>query len=244
MPSNTEPGWTEDSRKRPAEDIADGAPPPKRGRGRRYRDRPAWARLAHTNPHFVQQTNGVTGPRQKPQQPPQPQQQVNGSGVDESSQQPQPQQPNGHKAAALDDLERAPWLHDPPPDLDLLRARRAFGRWEKSVDYTTQHPDVDAAVGDWLFRELAGLRDVMDSPHCAVEIEAKIGWLVPKDGEERMTGFPCENLVVLKEDWARANVRFQSQMDHVSLIFFPSLLVRWHMFRLTYLQPPDHPRSR
>ncbi|KYG45815.1 hypothetical protein M433DRAFT_237340 [Acidomyces richmondensis BFW] len=228
--STTEQGWTDDSRKRPADGMADGAPPLKRGRGRRYSERPAWARLAPTNPHFSQRTNGIKDSHKQQQQQQQhhhhhhhhhhqqqQQQQTNGSAVNDVSLPTQPQQANGHEAPTLDDLERAPWLHYPPPDLDLLRARRAFGRWEKSVDYKTQHPDVDAAVGDWLFRELAGLREVADLPHCAVEIEAKIGWLVAKDGEERMTGFPCENLVVLKEDWARANVRFQSQMDHVSV---------------------------
>lgn len=103
-----------------------------------------------------------------------------------------------------------------PIDDDMVRIRACLGPWERSFKNNQPLPDTKRVVADWMFVQLAGLRDVGTDPHYGtVEIEAKVGTLFHKDSGERCN-FPVMNTVILNQAQSDA-FRFESRMVEVSI---------------------------
>lgn len=143
-------------------------------------------------------------PQQSRQQPP-----VNGH---------VPQQPPSEALPQGNiDLDR-PWLHNPPLDTDLIRARQLFGQWEKSIRWSQPVVDMEKVVADWLYVNLFQLQGFGEDPNIgAIEIEAKIGKLIDKRQDVRIK-LPISTATIVEETWLRENARFESQMDEVRTI--------------------------
>ncbi|KAK5126544.1 hypothetical protein LTR85_009478 [Meristemomyces frigidus] len=210
-----------ESKKRPAESQPPTEEPPaKRGKTRKYIERPIWARLTKTNPNYNEQ-NGVNGVAQsRPQQAPRQQQpsRPNGVPVGATASAPQhqqlPSQTNGHlpPQPAGGNGEAQPWLQNPPLDNDLIEARQIFGQWEKSIRWQQPHLDMQNAVSDWLYTQMSTLKEASNPAECVVEIEAKIGRIMARNGEGRIK-FPVKSASVLDEAWVKREARFESQME-------------------------------
>ena len=218
--------FTPESRKRlatsepPAEE-----PPAKRARVRSYAERPIWARLARTNPRYdTTITYGSSGrdrmvangasaqgpPRQHLQPKPNGVQSTAGNHVNSGeSRAPGMAPPTSAENGGL-----APWMQDPPLDNDLIISRQIFGQWEKSVCWNQPFGDLEKAVADWFYVQLKALEDVDNSAECVIEIEAKIGRIMQKNGDERIR-LPVKSATVLEEAWTRKETKFESQMEEV-----------------------------
>ncbi|KAF2771066.1 mRNA triphosphatase CET1 [Teratosphaeria nubilosa] len=191
------------------------ATPQKQQKLRKYTERPPWARLARCNPHFKSGCNDTTQPANPARsRTPLRQDQTPAPAVNGHTQPHQNGHQQHHKAPI--DADRMPWQHETPIDLDLLKARELFGQWEKSFQWYTPMPDVEAAVMDWLVIELNQLQDVgYDPQEGSIEIEAKIGRVINKATNERIlpSAFPAVQLSVLSESFALNNTRFESEME-------------------------------
>ncbi|WPG97256.1 Hypothetical protein R9X50_00002800 [Acrodontium crateriforme] len=183
-------------------------PPTKRGKMRKYTERPVWARLARTNPRIDELQSGEG----RTQVPPSRQSQLPAKFAPPPAPAQQQMPPNGmHVNGNVASVD--PWLQNPPLDQDLIHARSVLGSWEKSARWNTPYPDLLKAVQDWLYSQLVNLQEIGNSPdEGAIEIEAKIGQIKTKDSENRVY-VPVMNAVVLESGWFSKNCRFESQMD-------------------------------
>lgn len=232
VPTMSKIAHLSEPKKRPAEgELGAEEPPAKKGRKRKYTERPIWARLAPSHPKYDPTTNGMNGASalSRPQQPYRSHLPPRSNGV--SAQNPRQQtapQANGHalqreRVTGSMDLDR-PWLQEPPLDNDLIRARQMFGHWEKSIRWSQPVVDMEKVVADWLYIQLMQLQDVEDDPQIgSIEIEAKIGQIIDKRSDMRMQ-LPVQSATVVSETWCRENTRFESQMEKVRTIltFFAS----------------------
>ncbi len=230
------------SHKRPAEHQPAVEPPAKRGKARKYTERPVWARLHPRNPAYRAEEHGVKGASAKRslgQAPPQQQQNRNGlpakpNGVAPAhppQHQQAPSQPNGKRFSRRDYLPEGsdpdkPWSDSIPLDRDLLRTKHCLGleKWERSIRWTAPMPEMLKQVIDWLYVQLSQIQDVPDNPEeVEVEIEAKIGKIVNVGNGERIM-MPITSPTILNQMWATGdNIRFESQMELVrSPNLFPS----------------------
>ncbi|KAK5129988.1 hypothetical protein LTR08_002581 [Meristemomyces frigidus] len=214
------PAATPESRKRPAtsEPPTEEAPAAKRGKTRKYAERPIWARLAWTNPKSDARLTGANGASQSrtqaapnqhqlQQQPPKP------NGVQMPGPQHVSPQQNGHPPQPPGgNVNLKPWLQDPPLDNDLILSRQIFGQWENSVCWNQPFGDMEKAVADWIYIHLKALEDVDNPKECVIEIEAKIGKIITKNTDERIR-MPVTTAAVLDEGWMKKEARFESQMD-------------------------------
>lgn len=224
-PSVPEVARAPESKKRPAEsDPSTEEPPAKKGRSRKYTERPIWARLARSNPLYNEQLNGANGVAQAKTQQilrQRPAPRINGSSgampAPVVQHQQSPAQPNGNLPQVISD-EAPPWQQNPPLDNDLIRARQIFGRWERSIKWEQPHVDLERVIMDWLYVQLNGLHEVDNPDECLIEIEAKIGRIMAKDTGGRMR-LPVQSATVLDEAWAKIQTTFESQMEEVSLCF-------------------------
>lgn len=99
----------------------------------------------------------------------------------------------------------------------MKRIRSFLGDWERSYSNVQPLPDTKRVVADWIFTQLAGLRDVGTDPqYGTVEIEGKIGTLFHKDTGDRIN-LPVMNTVILAPGMSD-NYRFESRMQEVSLL--------------------------
>lgn len=179
----------------------------KRGRVRKYRERPVWAHLSHQNPKARQpgvvpnsrgmsNLNSQAPPRDAPE---------NGVGASQPNGTARPDQANG---------ELAPWQRHPPLDDDLIHARKVMGRWEKSLRWNVPNSTFNTAVTDWLFEQLKANADIGTDPREGViEIEAKIGTLIDESTGRRCE-IPAMNSCVIHPAYAR-RLRFESEMNEV-----------------------------
>ncbi|KAK4508623.1 hypothetical protein PRZ48_002362 [Zasmidium cellare] len=202
--------------KRPAESDALVEPAAKRGRVRKYRERPIWAHLSHQNPKAKEPgvvPNDKTTSGLNSQPPPRVTQQngvsgsqANGTAKARTPQPTQPPQPpNGNQAKI------PPWQQHPPLDDDLIHARRVLGPWEKSMRWNVPNPSFNRAVADWLYAQLKANADIGTDPReGTIEIEAKIGTLIDDNG--RRCELPVMNACVIHPNAAR-RFRFESEMN-------------------------------
>ena len=110
---------------------------------------------------------------------------------------------------------REPWNYDPPLDMDLIEASKVLGKWEKTFRWNTPYPDILKAVQDWLWQNLDQLGDVgTDAKEGTVEIEAKIGWLIDNNTDERLR-LPVATMCVIQPDQGN-RYSFRSEMKLVS----------------------------
>ena len=110
---------------------------------------------------------------------------------------------------------REPWNYDPPLDMDLIEATKVLGKWEKTFRWNTPYPDILKAVQDWLWQNLDQLGDVgTDAKEGTVEIEAKIGWLIDNNTDERLR-LPVATMCVIQPDQGN-RYSFRSEMKLVS----------------------------
>lgn len=184
----------------------------------KYAERPIWARLAKTNERYQEkmmkkeQANGSKAPP--------PRQQANGIPSTSTPQKQAQSQSNGYPPPPppAHDAEALPsWERNPPLDDDLIFARRILGPWEKTFCWRTPYPDLLKVVQDWLFMQLSQLKDLgHDVNEGTIEIEAKIGKILSKQGAEDRIGLPVTSMCVLSQDWFERAARFESQMDEVS----------------------------
>lgn len=148
----------------------------KQRRTQRRIARPPWARISKHNPRFQgAQANGTF--EEEPQSVKAKAPPVTNGGT---------RQPINDHVNHVNNVpaDRPAWLHNPPLDLDLIKARNILGPWEKTFMWNTPYPDLLRAVQDWTFVTLDGLQDVGWSPNDgAVEIEAKIGTLLDRDDQ-------------------------------------------------------------
>ena len=193
--------------KRPASEALSSEPPPKQQRRttRPYAQPPPWAQLSRHNPRFGQNQNAHSTAAMQ-------QTQTQQNGVLQRNGGPQP---NGHSNpnnAAIDG--RQPWQHDPPLDMDLIKATQVLGKWEKTFHWNTPYPDTLKVVQDWLYLELDKLEDVgMDPKEGTIEIEAKIGTLLQENSDERVN-LPIASMAVIRPDM-NGRCHFESQMTLV-----------------------------
>ncbi|KAK5709641.1 hypothetical protein LTR17_019577 [Elasticomyces elasticus] len=225
MPATSE---VKPSNKRPASEAA-AEPPAKRGKARKYTERPAWASLHPKNPAYKAEENGMNGtsagrapPRQQHnQQKHRPPVQTNGSALGRPQQRPNQPQPNGTQTSSQGYLPQdanpdRPWSDAVPLDRDLLRTRHCLGlgKWEKSIRWTAPMPEMLKQVMDWLYVQLNNLQDVPDDPNeVEIEIEAKIGQIVDAKSGQRVM-WPITSPTILNQGWAtKDNIKFESQME-------------------------------
>lgn len=101
-----------------------------------------------------------------------------------------------------------------PIDNDMKRIKTILGDWERSYSNVQPLPDTKRVLADWIFTQLAGLRDVgMDPQYGTVEIEGKIGTLFHKDSGERIE-LPVMNTTILNASMSE-QYRFESRMQEV-----------------------------
>lgn len=191
------------SLKRPASSPNKMEEPPtkqfKASSSRKYTERPIWARLSKHNPRYAQQGPVSDAPNGRPIQP-----RVNGGGP-------------AARDAAAGSRPNAAVTGDQPVDTDMVRIRGMLGEWERSYKNSQPLPDTKRVIADWMFTQLAQLRDVGTDPHYGtVEIEGKIGTLFHKDTGERCN-FPVMNTVILSPQQSDA-YRFESRMQEVSVL--------------------------
>ncbi|KAF2858737.1 mRNA triphosphatase CET1 [Piedraia hortae CBS 480.64] len=188
------------SKKRAAEPSIEAQErPAKRGKSRKYHQRPAWARLAKTNPKYRPGINGDTAASEEsPQMPPPRQRDRLSNG------------PNVHPMPGRYHPDQ-PWLDNPPLDWDIIHARQIFGNWEKSIKWNTAYPDLDREVTDWLSFHLSNFNGIgYDPTQGAIEIEAKLGHLIDRGTNERIQ-FPVRNMTVLEQMWFESD-RFECRL--------------------------------
>ncbi|KAK0363916.1 hypothetical protein LTR91_014055 [Friedmanniomyces endolithicus] len=257
------------SHKRPAEHQPAVEPPAKRGKARKYTERPVWARLHPRNPAYRAEEHGVKGASAKRslgQAPPQQQQNRNGlpakpNGVAPAhppQHQQAPSQPNGKRFSRRDYLPEGsdpdkPWSDSIPLDRDLLRTKHCLGleKWERSIRWTAPMPEMLKQVIDWLYVQLSQIQDVPDNPEeVEVEIEAKIGKIVNVGNGERIM-MPITSPTILNQMWATGdNIRFESQMElneHKAMNAFLNTALQASKMEERYGRVPmdySHPKSR
>ena len=209
---------TPDSRKRLAtSEPPTEEPPSKRARVRPNAERPIWALLARTNPRFEtagayasSSRNHVSANRGGVPGPPKQVESTAGSYGDSRDVCTLGMAPT----PPGDNASRSPWLQEPPLDNDLIISRQIFGQWEKSVCWNQPFGDLEKAVADWFYVQLKALEDVDNPAECVIEIEAKIGRIMQKNGNERIR-LPVKSATVLEEAWTRKETKFESQMEEV-----------------------------
>lgn len=192
--------WPNTSQKRSAP-VEDAVSPAKRQRHRKYAEKPIWARLSPRNPR----SKGIDQPDRK----------VAGNGK---------AQANGASAAlhpptadgSMEVHWSKPWLNAMPLDLDLLKAQRILGGWEKSMRYSTPYPDMHHRISDWLVSTLRDYREAVDQAGSATfEVEAKIGTLIHAQSGQPAK-LPVETMTLLAPSVQR-DYRFESELQLVSL---------------------------
>ncbi|KAF2171937.1 hypothetical protein M409DRAFT_63472 [Zasmidium cellare ATCC 36951] len=206
--------------KRPAEEEASAEPAAKRGRVRKYRERPIWAHLSHQNPKARETAvvpNGKSMTNLNSQPPPRAAQQNGVAGPQPNGvSNARPPQANGNQANI------PPWQQNPPLDDDLIHARRVLGRWEKSLKWNVPNPSFNRAVADWLYEQLKNNVDIGTDPQeGTIEIEAKIGTLIDDNG--RRCELPVMNACVIHPAAAR-RFRFESEMNEQEHKFMNAFL--------------------
>ncbi|TKA81193.1 hypothetical protein B0A55_02637 [Friedmanniomyces simplex] len=232
-PSLPATGDYQPSNKRPAEHEPAAEPPAKRGKARKYTERPVWARLHPKNPNYRAEEHGVNGAsagRSQGQTPPRQQlnrqhpampAKTNGVVAANPQHQQSPPQSNGNRMSPNDYLPEGcnpdkPWSDSVPLDRDLLRTKHCLGleKWERSIRWTAPMPEMLKQVIDWLYVQLNNLQDVPDNPEeVEIEIEAKIGQIVNAGKGERIM-MPITSPAILNQMWATSdNIRFESQME-------------------------------
>ncbi|KAK0946989.1 hypothetical protein LTR29_001572 [Friedmanniomyces endolithicus] len=257
------------SHKRPAEHQPAAEPPAKRGKARKYTERPVWARLHPRNPAYSVEENGVKGGSagRSLGQVPTRQQQIhsglpakpNGVAPGHPPQhQHAPPQSNGKRLSRRDYLPEGsdpdkPWSDSIPLDRDLLRTKYCLGleKWERSIRWTAPMPEMLKQVIDWLYVQLNNIQDVPDSPEeIEVEIEAKIGKIVNVGNGERIM-MPITSPTILNQMWATGdNIRFESQMElneHKAMNAFLNTALQASKMEERYGRVPmdySHPKSR
>lgn len=176
-------------------------PPSKRGRPRKYVERPIWAHLHPNNPRLKepglipnssqQATLPNVGVARTPQPQPQPQPQQNGH---------QMPQPNGNGP------------HNALLDNDLIRARRILDpNWERSMEGHVPITSLVKQVMDWLYVSLDENSDIgLNAREGAIEIEAKIGTLIEKKTGARVS-LPITSATVIHPQF-NDKLQFESQM--------------------------------
>lgn len=203
-------GEARTSQKRPASSSNSLDEPPKKqlkaATSRKYTERPIWARLSKHNPKFEKlgHTNGAANGAPPPSR-------VNGRPPTKGG----PVMSQSSASSALNGSE--------PIDTDILRIRSFLGNWERSFTNRQPLPDTKRTVADWIFTQLAQLRDVGTDPHFGtVEIEGKVGTLVKKDTGDRCS-LPVMNTVILNPAMSE-QYRFESRMQEVRIpLHLPSM---------------------
>ncbi|KAK3107968.1 hypothetical protein LTR53_017951, partial [Teratosphaeriaceae sp. CCFEE 6253] len=180
------PGEPRPANKRPAETEPAAEPAAKRGKVRKYAERPAWARLHPRNPRYRAGENGAGGrgqgvvkgvvKSQQPQHgapngtaqhhpPPQPQlhHQVSLPPPPPHSSGQGPSSPSKYLPPGFHPTK--PWADPLPLDRDLLRTRACLGleegmKWEKSIRYHAPVPELGKQVMDFLYLQLLSLQDI------------------------------------------------------------------------------------
>jgi hypothetical protein len=105
--------------------------------------------------------------------------------------------------------------------MDLIEASQVLGKWEKTFRWNTPYPDVLKTVYDWLWQNLEQLGDVGTDPgEGTVEIEAKIGWLIDNNTDERLR-LPVATMCVIQPDYGN-RYSFRSEMKLVSALPTPA----------------------
>ncbi|EME48666.1 hypothetical protein DOTSEDRAFT_118922 [Dothistroma septosporum NZE10] len=183
--------------------------PAKRGRSRKYPERPSWAQLHPSNPRsrepgVAPNSREGPAPASRHQQPP-----LSHANTREDSSQAT-QQSNGQPPPQMNGAGAKPWLRNPPLDDELILARQVLGLpWERSIKWVKPVSGVSRAVADWLFLNFRENADIgRDARVGAIEIEAKLGTLL-NDRNERIR-LPVRNACVLQPDFP---VTFQSSMN-------------------------------
>ncbi|CAK3894176.1 mRNA-capping enzyme subunit beta [Lecanosticta acicola] len=201
--------------KRPAESDPAVEPPAKRGRGRRYTERPIWAHLAKDNPR-AREPGAVPNSMQSARPQPQTNGGFNGAntGLPSAQSQANGQAQSNMPASNPDAVHQKPWQQNPPIDNDLLNARALLGAWEKSIKWSTPLTPFNRAITTWLWQNLDRNSDIgLDPREGIIEIEAKIGTLVDVDSGDRIQ-MPVQNACVIAPAYNR-RMRFESEMNEI-----------------------------
>ncbi|KAK4999560.1 mRNA-capping enzyme subunit beta [Elasticomyces elasticus] len=181
---------------------------PKRTKNVKYDHPPPWAQLATTNPRHANLRKAGQQQVAKPHDSPSSQ----------VLQRPQPQsqatQPNGSHAApngagppSIRDL------HEAPKVTEKDKMANALGHWERNIKDQIQLDPFTKAVMDFLFLQVMRYRDLWEAQAGTgqLEIEAKIGTLINRDTENRLS-LPVLVPVVIRPDFA-GRLKFESHMD-------------------------------
>ncbi|KAF4549712.1 mRNA capping enzyme beta chain-like protein [Elsinoe fawcettii] len=200
--------------KRRAEDIPQ--PEPKKPRTQ-YKEPPAWARLHPSNPGYEDQIRKypqlkdmpIPDPRTMAKRPPPVNALPRAPPAALAQAQQAPAQANGTSSAA------------PPGDFSSRKAdssRKLGMPWELSItDMEKQNPIVKA-VGYFLYWQFANHPQLMggDPRSGGLEIEAKIGKLLSRDGNDLSPlELPIQTPTVLNQNFSRDRIRFESVMNEV-----------------------------
>lgn len=104
----------------------------------------------------------------------------------------------------------------PPPPYEVPNSNGPLGPWESCITGTPPIDEVSNAVADFLFMKVVKNEDMGEimSRNVQFEIEAKMGTLISKDTNERVS-LPILTEAVLVDN---GRVAFQSNMSEVSCV--------------------------
>ncbi|TKX20184.1 putative mRNA capping enzyme, beta chain [Elsinoe australis] len=200
--------------KRRAEELPE--PEPKKPRTQ-YKEPPIWARLHPSNPKYHDQIRKYPQLKDMPQHDPRA---------------PKRQQPPATLSRATSTNPPAPNRSTPqangqapsaaPSDSNRRKAdvQSKLGMpWELSVTDTERGNPLTFAIATFLYQQMLMREDLGagDPKNGSLEIEAKIGTLIDMNTNDRLQ-LPVQTTTVLKEDFTRSRLRFESRMNEVDYV--------------------------
>lgn len=199
--------------KRPAETEPEAAQLQKRAK-RRYVEPPIWARYVESNPRWGNNPQSMA-PLPQPQRPVKKlDAHIRTSVTPAANVAP----PNGYAPPhAPGTPNGAPPSTIGPGDASPAQIHPRLGKWESNIRNEILPNDFTRQVGEFLYHHAT--RDDVgdgDARNGVLEIEAKLGTLINRDTDQRVSTMAFTNVILAPGVTESGRIRFESFMDEVS----------------------------
>lgn len=207
--------------KRAAETSPDAVHPSKRAKKIKYAEPPIWARFAASNPRYGDNPQSLAPPPQQQIKKPSPRPQVRPALLQTHSTNghaPQPQSMvNGAPSGAPPSTPAATIVATSLPSSSIPPAvQERLGPWEVNIRNVQPMNDMLREVGDFLFQHAT--RSDVGTGDCVLEVEAKLGTLIDKETNCRVSTMGVTNTVLNHNLTQNGKFRFESNMTEVSCL--------------------------